>query len=57
MPRGLRGMKRRAVYGVRNIIEIVLGFTYFGKRVPMDPNVVVVLQAKPPGGAATLAAD
>ena len=46
MPPGLRGLKRRAAYFVRDAIEITLGYAYFGYRVPMDPNVVVVLKPR-----------
>jgi len=46
LPRGLRGLKRRAGYVVRDVIELVLGLVYFGHRVPMDPNVVVVLRRR-----------
>jgi len=44
MPTGLQGIKRRAVYLVRDLIEVALGYAYFGRRVPMDANVAVVLQ-------------
>ena len=44
IPPGLaRGLKRRAAYAVRDLIEIALGFIYFGFRFPMDPNVAVTL--------------
>jgi 2-polyprenyl-3-methyl-5-hydroxy-6-metoxy-1,4-benzoquinol methylase len=43
----LKGIKRRLVYAVRDIIEIAIGFLYFGYRSPMDPNVVVVLKPTP----------
>jgi SAM-dependent methyltransferase len=43
IPPGLRGLKRRAVHAVRDLIEIVIGYAYFGKRMPMDPNVAVLL--------------
>lgn len=48
IPPGLRGLKRRAVYLVRDVIETILGFAYFGRRFPMDPNVVVVMQSQLP---------
>lgn len=44
--RGLRGLKWRAAYLVRDVIETVLGLVYFGGRMPMDPNVVVVLRVQ-----------
>ena len=48
MPPGLaRRAKRVATYLVRDLIEIVLGYAYFGYRFPMDPNIAVVLQAIP----------
>lgn len=40
-------LKRRLGYLVRDLIEIVLGFAYFGCRTPMDPNIVVIIKAKP----------
>ena len=44
LPSGfLRNAKRRSVYLIRDIIEIFIGYVYFGRRVPLDPNVVVVL--------------
>lgn len=44
IPPGLgRGLKRRATYAARDLIEIALGFIYFGYRFPMDPNVAVTL--------------
>jgi len=44
IPPGLgRRLKRRAAYAVRDLIEIGLGFIYFGYRFPMDPNVAVTL--------------
>jgi 2-polyprenyl-3-methyl-5-hydroxy-6-metoxy-1,4-benzoquinol methylase len=45
---GLAGaLKRGAAYAARDLIETVIGYAYFGRRVPMDPNVVVILR-KPP---------
>lgn len=38
-----RAVKQRLAYLVRDIVETVLGFGYFGYRFPMDPNVAVVL--------------
>ncbi len=46
MPPGLRALKRRAAYWVRDMVETVLGLVYFGRRVPLDPNIVVVLRRK-----------
>ncbi len=44
IPPGLgRGLKRRATYAARDLIETALGFIYFGYRFPMDPNVAVTL--------------
>lgn len=39
-------LKRSAAYLVRDIVEAVIGLAYFGKRFPMDPNVVVVLRPR-----------
>jgi SAM-dependent methyltransferase len=38
-----RGIRRRAVYAIRDVIEIAMGYIYYGDRHPMDPNVIVVL--------------
>jgi SAM-dependent methyltransferase len=45
IPPGLgRALKRRANYLVRDVIEIAIGYVYLGYRIPMDPNVAVVLK-------------
>jgi SAM-dependent methyltransferase len=36
-------IRRFFAYMVRDAIETVLGYAYFGARVPMDPNLIVVL--------------
>jgi SAM-dependent methyltransferase len=38
-----RSLKRRATYAARDLIEVAVGFIYFGFRFPMDPNVAVTL--------------
>lgn len=43
-PSGFRGLKRRLGYLVRDLVEIVVGYAYYGHRIPMDPNIVVVLK-------------
>jgi hypothetical protein len=44
LPTAFRARLRRcAAYIVRDIIEAVIGYTYFGRREPLDPNIVVVL--------------
>jgi methyltransferase family protein len=35
--------RRRLSYLVRSVIELVIGYAYFGGVVPLDPNVFVVL--------------
>lgn len=37
-------LKRRVIYSVRDLIEILLGRIYFGTRFPMDPNILVVIK-------------
>ena len=37
-------LKAWLAYRLRDVIELVLGYAYFGCRVPMDPNIVVVLR-------------
>jgi 2-polyprenyl-3-methyl-5-hydroxy-6-metoxy-1,4-benzoquinol methylase len=34
----------KARYAARDLIEFAIGNVYYGKRVPLDPNVTVVLQ-------------
>jgi SAM-dependent methyltransferase len=52
-PPGLLGsIKRRLVYACRDLVEIFIGYIYFGRRMPMDPNVAVVLRAAPRGPSA-----
>jgi SAM-dependent methyltransferase len=36
--------RRRLVYALRGMIETVLGFAYFGRVIPMDPNVFVIVR-------------
>ena len=43
----LHRAKRGAAYLVRDVIEVLLGYAYFGYRFPMDPNVAVVLGTRP----------
>lgn len=31
-------------FGFRNLVEIILGYAYFGRRLPLDPNLTVVLE-------------
>ncbi len=42
-PRKVRFRQRLAYIG-RDIVETILGYLYFGCRIPMDPNVIVVLR-------------
>lgn len=35
--------QRELLFAVRNLIEVILGYTYYGKRIPLDPNLSVVL--------------
>jgi 2-polyprenyl-3-methyl-5-hydroxy-6-metoxy-1,4-benzoquinol methylase len=44
MTRGLGGLKRSAAYLLRDIVEAIVGYAYFGHRMPMDPNIVVVIR-------------
>lgn len=47
-PRGFRRrVKAWLAYRLRDLIEIVLGYAYFGERFPMDPNILVVLAPGP----------
>jgi 2-polyprenyl-3-methyl-5-hydroxy-6-metoxy-1,4-benzoquinol methylase len=40
MPR----IRRRISYAMRSVIETLFGLAYFGKRIPMDANLVIILQ-------------
>lgn len=40
-PEGVKGLKLRAAYALRNLFETVFGIAYFGQRVSMDPNLLV----------------
>ena len=33
-------------YAFRNIVEIAIGYIYFGSRVPLDPNLTVIMKTK-----------
>lgn len=37
-------IKRRVIYSARNILEYTIGSLYFGCRIPLDPNVTIVLK-------------
>ena len=39
----IKHVRRRISYWVRSIMETLIGLSYFGKRVPLDSNLVVVL--------------
>ncbi|HUC17812.1 MAG TPA: methyltransferase domain-containing protein [Acetobacteraceae bacterium] len=39
--------RRRLAYGLRSTFEAVIGLTYFGHIVPLDPNVFVILTRLP----------
>jgi SAM-dependent methyltransferase len=48
LPQGLgRRFKRQAAYLMRDAIEILIGYAYFGRRLPIDPNIAVVLSPIP----------
>ncbi len=45
LPEGLLSQaRRRAVYLLRDLIEAAIGYAYFGRRYPMDPNIVMVME-------------
>jgi hypothetical protein len=45
LPNGLMPrIRRRVSYAMRSVIETVFGLAYFGKRMPMDANLVIILQ-------------
>lgn len=47
VPKTFRGrIRARAAYVLRDIVETVIGYAYYGHRFPMDPNVIVVLARK-----------
>lgn len=46
--RGFTTLKRRLAYLVRDFVETIVGYVYFGHRIPLDPNVVAVLHRAEP---------
>lgn len=42
--RSPRGLLKFPVFAARDLIEIVVGYVYFGRRVPLDPNLTVLLK-------------
>jgi SAM-dependent methyltransferase len=45
LPQGaLPRVKRLLSYTLRSVIETVIGFAFFGQRLPMDPNIFVVVK-------------
>jgi SAM-dependent methyltransferase len=36
-------LKRRVIYALRDLVEILIGRIYFSTRAPMDPNILVVM--------------
>lgn len=47
LPDGLMAQaRRRAVYLLRDLIETAIGYAYFGRRCPLDPNLVIVIKRK-----------
>ena len=40
----LKSMRSSCAYALRDLVEIAIGNLYFGYRIPLDPNVVVVLK-------------
>lgn len=47
-PPGIKGLKFNMAYAARDLVELALGYLYFGYRFPMDPNVVVVMTPSTP---------
>ena len=43
-PKFLPRIKRSIAYAGRNVIEAAIGFSFYGGRIPMDPNLFVVLK-------------
>lgn len=39
----LKSIRRLCAYALRDAVETVLGYAYFGARAPMDPNLIIVL--------------
>ena len=49
LPRALvPRLKRKLVYAGRDLVEIVLGRLYYSCRVPMDPNIMVIMATASP---------
>jgi cyclopropane fatty-acyl-phospholipid synthase-like methyltransferase len=44
LPSGfVAAVRRRLAYAIRDHLEIVIGYAYYGRRMPMDPNVFLIL--------------
>lgn len=41
--KGKGGVLRRLVYPMRNLLEIIFGYLYYGHRIPLDPVATAVL--------------
>ncbi|AMV31838.1 cyclopropane fatty acyl phospholipid synthase [Pirellula sp. SH-Sr6A] len=39
---------KRLFFLLRDLIEIILGYTYYSKRLPLDPNAVAILRKQNP---------
>lgn len=49
LPRGIGpGLRRRATYLLRDLLELTIGLAYFGGRIPLDPNMTVLLEKNIP---------
>ena len=40
---GHRQLTNRVAYAIRDLVEVVIGHVYFSRRIPLDPNLTVVL--------------
>lgn len=41
---GPRSLLKPVAFAIRDLVELVLGHLYFGRRLPLDPNLTVVLE-------------
>lgn len=37
---------RQAAFLLRNFFQVIIGLIYFGKNIPMDPNITVIMRKK-----------
>ena len=44
--RGPASVLKLLAFALRDVVELVLGFAYYGRRLPLDPNATVILERR-----------